>query len=166
MFRDESESYLPPVDPFSVIEHLTDTPPTCLPLNSDSRQCSSSINIDRDTHVIRTGLTRWYYECCCRKWYFISDILKLGLTVLNIKWTLHYCMYSTKWQLITHTKLEYQLFLNSPTSCETLSWYYKMVIIICDFYFNMVISCISLCLKMLFDYLHTSIYIIDSQEWV
>ena len=36
VFRKKSKCYFPAVDSFPMIEHLTDIPPTYLPLNSDS----------------------------------------------------------------------------------------------------------------------------------
>ena len=88
-----------------MIEHLADTPPTCLPLNSDSIWCLSSIDIDRDTHfILRTGLTRWYYECCCGKWCFNSDILMFGLNVLiSSEHNLYYCMYIHMYKMTSDT---------------------------------------------------------------
>ena len=145
VFRTECKCCLPQVDPFSLIEHLTDTPPTCLPLNSDSMWCLSSINIDRDTHVIlRTGLTTWYYECCC--WHLVFTF-HFSFAVLykyhKIKITMSACQMQN-------------YFLYTPTSSEILNCYRNILLIWNNLYiYRFIIWYVSSILKVFFHLLHT-----------
>ena len=131
-----------------MVEHLTDIPPTCLPLNSDSMWCLSSINIDRDTHVIlRTGLTRWYYECCCGKWWFIfisGMTLYFNFAVLA-KEIMEIVIQSNYFKLVaTYLQLFY-----TPTSSNTLYCYCNGLLIWCNSYINrFTMCCISTPLKV------------------